>query len=431
MILLTIPWLTVLLATGLYAQNPVPAPAQSKRILLMGGIVHTATGKVINNSAIGFEGGKLKLVADITTIRIDRTQYDTVIDISGKHVYPGLIALNTVIGLREIEAVRATSDYVETGSFNPSARSLIAYNTDSKVTPTVRANGILLAQVVPQGGLLSGQSSVVELDAWNYEDAAYKADIGLHLNWPSMRVIRSRRAEPEEKQLERTEKALKELRQFFADAKAYASLAAPENRNLHFEAMRGLFSGTKRLFVHCNFVREIISAAGFCREMGISMVLVGGADSWMVTELLSDSKIPVVLTDIHRLPTREDEAVDMPYRLPYFLRQAGVQFAIASNGFWQIRNLPFQAGTAGGYGLDREAMLQSVTADAASILGIDGTTGTLEPGKDATLVICTGDLFDTKSAAVVGAFIRGREISLDSVQEQLYRKYLGKYGLGE
>jgi imidazolonepropionase-like amidohydrolase len=151
----------------------------------------------------------------------------------------------------------------------------------------------------------------------------------------------------------------------------------------------------------------------------------------MVTELLSDSKIPVVLTDIHRLPTREDEAVDMPYRLPYFLRQAGVQFAIASNGFWQIRNLPFQAGTAGGYGLDREAMLQSVTADAASILGIDGTTGTLEPGKDATLVICTGDLFDTKSAAVVGAFIRGREISLDSVQEQLYRKYLGKYGLGE
>ncbi len=416
-------------AMSCLAQNPTPASAQSKRILFLGGTAHTATGKTIPNSAIGFVNGKLTLVADATTIRINGTEFDTVIQINGKHVYPGMIGMNTVIGLNEIEAVRSTNDYAETGSLNPSARAIIAYNTDSKVIPTVRSNGILLAEIVPEGGVISGQSSIVELDAWNYEDAAYKTDVGMHLNWPSMRIIKSRKADSEEKQAERTNKELNDLRQFFNAAKAYAALDAPPVRNLHFEAMRGLFNGSKQLFVHCDYVREIIASAGFCREMGVSMVLIGGTDSWMVTGLLREQKIPVVLTDINRLPSRDDEPIDMPFRMPFILKQAGVSFAITANGFWQIRNLSFQAGTAGGFGLDAESMLQSVTAEPARILGINTTAGTLEQGKDATLIITTGDLFDMKESKVVMAFIRGREIILDSIQEQLYRKYVSKYGI--
>jgi imidazolonepropionase-like amidohydrolase len=415
------------IALTLQAQNPVPAQAQTKRILLIGGTAHIGNGEVIANSAIGFEKGKLTLVADATTIRIDRAAYDTIISTEGKHVYPGLIGMNNIIGLSEIESVRATHDYAETGSYNPSVRSIIAYNTDSRITPTIRSNGVLLAQITPRGGVVSGQSSVVELDAWNYEDAAYKTDDGIHINWPSMRVTRSRRSDPDDKQKERTQKTLEEIRKLFSDAKAYyINPSAPLNQ--HLEAMKGLFDGSKKLYVHCNYVKEIIAAAGLCRDFGINMVLVGGTDAHMVTELLKQQKIPVVLMETHRLPSREDEDIDMPYRLPSLLEKAGIPYAIAVKDFWQVRNLPFQAGQAAGHGLTREQALKSVTLSAAKILGIDSTAGSLETGKDATLLITSGDLLDMKTSVVEQAFIRGKQIDLDNVQKQLNNKYNKKYG---
>lgn len=409
------------------SQNPVPAEAQTKRILIIGGTAHTGKGEVIANSAIGFEKGKLTLVADATTIRIDRTAYDTIINAEGKHIYSGLIAMNNIIGLSEIESVRATHDYAETGSYNPSVRSIIAYNTDSRITPTIRSNGVLLAQITPRGGVVSGQSSVVELDAWNYEDAAYKTDDGIHLNWPSMRVTRSRRADPDDKQKERTQKTLEEIRKLFSDAKAYyINPSAPLNQ--HLEAMKGLFDGTKKLYVHCNYVKEIIAAAGLCREYGIRMVLVGGTDAHLVTDLLKMQNIPVVLMETHRLPSREDEDIDMPFRLPSVLEKAGILYAIAVKDFWQVRNLPFQAGQAAGHGLTKEQALKSVTSSAAKILGIENTVGILESGKDATLLITSGDLLDMKTSIVERAFIRGKQIDLDNVQKQLNDKYNKKYG---
>lgn len=411
------------------AQVPAPASVQTKRILFTGAEAHLGNGTIISNSAIGFEGGKLKLVADVSLIKIDKTSYDTIINLSGKRIYPGLIAMNTDIGLSEIEAVRATNDFNETGNFNPSVRSIIAYNTDSKVIPTLRSNGVLMAQVSPQGGVVSGQSSVVQLDAWNYEDAAYKTDIGLELNWPSMRIYKSRKSDPEEKQKERTDKALAEIRRLFIDARAYAQAGSEEGKNQNLEALKGLFDGSKKLYVHCNYIKEIIAAISFCEELKIKMVLVGGTDALLAADLLKEYSIPVVLTNLHRLPSRDDEDVDMPYKLPYELKKAGIKFAISVSGFWQNQNLSFQAGTAAGYGLTKEEALQAITSTPSEILGINATTGTLETGKDATFIITSGDLLDMKSSIVEQAFIQGRNVSLEDTRKVSYKKYKGKYGL--
>lgn len=421
--------LGILAVEAMNGQNPAPAGPQKERILVLNGYAHPGNGKVIPNSAIGFEKGKLTLVADATTIRIDRTQYDTVIDAHGKQIYPGIIDCNSYLGLAELDLVRATLDYHETGLMNPNVRSIVAYNTDSRIIPTVRSNGVLLAQVVPQGGLVSGSSSVVVLDAWNWEDASYKTDEGIHVNWPGMYVYRSDNPEKEKEQRDRMEKNLLVLDQLFSDAKAYSLDPAPREENLRLESMKGLFNGSKKLYVHCGYIKEIVSAVAFCNRYGIKMVLVGGEDSWRVTGLLKDNQIPVILDNVHSLPSRDDEDVDLPYKRPFLLKQAGVEFAIGMNGTWNIRNEIFWAGTAVEYGLAPEDAVASITSIPAKILGIDDRTGTLETGKDATLIISEGDLLDMRSSKIISAFIQGRNINLDDMQKQLYRKYMTKYGL--
>jgi imidazolonepropionase-like amidohydrolase len=169
-----------------YAQQPVPAPVQNKPVLLSGGTLHIGNGRLIENGLIAFENGRITVVGNSDTL--DKSRYE-ILDVAGKHIYPCFISPNTIIGLSEIEAARATNDYTEIGAMNPNVRAIIAYNTDSKVSPTVRTNGILMAQVVPQGGMITGQSSVVELDGWNWEDASYKTDEGIHVNWPGMIVL--------------------------------------------------------------------------------------------------------------------------------------------------------------------------------------------------------------------------------------------------
>ena len=422
----TILHLTLVVAA--IAQPPVPAPKQTKSILIKNGTAHIGNGTVIENSYIGFKDGKITLVADATTSKIDPSKYDITIDASGKQVYPGFIAPNTTLGLMEIGAVRATNDMQEVGKYNPNIRALIAYNTDSKIIPTVRSNGVLLAEATPQGGTVSGTSSVMMLDGWNWEDAAYKEEAGIHINWPRMTISKGQFAEPEEKQRENINKSMEEIRNFFSEAKAY-SKQNPEEKNLRFEAMKDLFNGTKKLFVHCGYVKEIIASVNFCKEFGIKMVLVGGMDSWRASDLLKENNIPVVIVRTHAMPPREDEDIDLPYKLPYLLTKAGVMVCITDGGSWAQRNIPFQAGTASAYGLTKEEALMCITFNPAKVLDIDSTTGTIETGKDATLFISSGDALDLKTNNVEYAFIRGKQIVLDDVQKQLYRKYMRKYGL--
>ena len=424
------------------AQNPAPAPVQSESIIIMNGTAHIGNGKVIENSVIGFENGKITLIGDATVIKLQEGKYKKKINAFGKHVYPGFINCNSSLGLTEIDLVRSTRDNYEVGDLNPNVRSIIAYNTDSKITPTVRSNGVLMEQIVPSGGTISGQSSVVVLDAWNWEDASYlptdsagqplrqagKTDEGIHLNWPQMYIAKYPGADPEDKQRDRMNKEMNNIEQLFSEAKAYA-MSAPAEKNLRLESMKGLFNGSKKLYVHCGYVKEIESAVLFSKKYGVKMVLVDGQDAWRVSSLLKENDIPVILGRVHSLPPREDDDIDLPYKLPYILKQAGVNYALSIDGSWQNRNLAFMAGTSAGYGLSKEEALMSITSAPAKILGIDNTVGTLETGKDATLFISSGDALDMRTNNVENAFIGGREINLDNVQKQLNAKYRKKYGL--
>ena len=428
MFLRSICFLLSLALTPLAAQTPVPAPAQKTAVLIMGATAHLGNGTVIANSAIAFENGKLTLVADATTIRIDRTKYGKIFDATGKQVYPGFVASNSRLGLVEIDAARSTVDYAEVGSLNPSTRSLIAYNADSEILPTVRTTGVLLAQITPAGGMISGTSSIVQLDAWNWEDAVYRPDDGVHLNWP---VLRSPAAietgSPEVKKNEQYDKDVLALRRFFEEARGYLLQTAPEVQNLKFEAMRGIFKQKQNLYLHTDAAKTIQEAVLFAESFGLRSVVVGAGDAWLVVDFLKTHQIPVLLAKTQRLPGREDEAVDQTYKTATALQEKGVLFAFSEEGSWRQRNLAFQAGQAVGFGLPYEAAVSALTLNPAKILGIEATTGSLEPGKDATLFICEGDALDMRTAQVTAAFIQGREISLDNKQKALYQKYEQKY----
>ncbi len=418
----------LLFANLLFAQNPVPAPAQSGAILIFGATAHLGNGSVIANSAIGFEGGKLTLVADATTIRIDRSKYATVYDASGKHVYPGFIAPLTNLGLVELEAARATVDYSDIGQYNPNLRSLVAYNTDSDVIPTVRSNGVLLAQVSPEGGTISGSSSVMQLDAWNWEDATYRADEGIHLNWPQMRTFGGwETGNPELKKNDQYEKDVQALRRFFEEARAYALQPAPTVKNLKFEATRGLFDQKQALYIHTNNAKTIQESVLFAEGFGFRTVLVDANDAWLVSDFIKSHNVPVILGRTQSLPARDDEDLDQPFKTAALLQEKGILFSFSMGGFWQQRNLPFQAGQAVGFGLPYEAAISALTLNTAKILGIDKTCGSLETGKDATLFISEGDALDMRSCQVTAAFIQGRSISLDNKHKQLNQRFEKKY----
>lgn len=412
-------------AFNLLAQVPSPAPEQKGAILLQNGIAHLGNGEIIENSVIGFKDGKLTLVADAKTVKIDPSFYDTIINIEGKHVYPGIIAPNSTLGLTEIDAVRATRDYAETGALNPHVRSVIAYNTESNITTTVRFNGVLMGQITPRGGLISGTSSIVQFDAWNWEDAIYKEDDGIHINWPNMY---HRWGGKENKEYDNTKK---ELHDFFENAKTYCAIEKYDEKNIRFESVRGLFDESKTLFIHTDYIKEITEAITFVKKFELkNVVLVGGYDAWMVAEQLKENNISVILQRVHSLPERQEDDVYLPYKLPKMLWDAGVLFCLENAGDMEAmntRNLPFYAGTAAAYGLTKEQALQIITLNTAKILGIDETCGSLETGKDATIFVSTGDALDMTTNNVELAFIQGRKINLSNRQKNLYEKYSKKY----
>lgn len=425
----------LLLCAGFaYGQaNITPSKAQSKAIAIIGATIHTGNGQVIENGYISFDKGKITGIGDAAIVRFNTTTTD-VISASGKHVYPGFIAPITTLGLIEVESgAKGTDDQADIGDKNPHIRSIIAYNTDSKVIPTLRSNGILMAQPTPDGGLIAGQSSVVVLDGWNWEDASYKNDIGIHLNWP---VIRTRagffgpNAEaPASDPKEAQQKALMELDRYFSEAKAYSELKKPEELNTRFEAMKGLFNGSKKLFINVNTARDIILAVNFAKKFNVKPVIVGGTESYLVTGLLKDNQVPVILIETQTLPDKTEDDVYLPYKLPKLLQDGGVLYALTGIGYWRQRNLPFEAGTAAAYGLSKEQALSMISLNTAKILGIDKSSGSLEKGKDATLFISAGDALDMLGNKVEAAFIQGRTINLDNLHKQLYKKFSEKYGL--
>lgn len=423
----------------LVAQEVVyPAKEFKGKTFITNGTIHVGNGTVIENGNIVISNGK---ISSVGAGAVSPGNDARVIDAKGKHVYPGLILANTDIGLKEIaNGVRASNDYTELGEFNSNIRAITAYNTDSRVMAVLRSNGILLANVAPQGGSVSGSSSVVQLDAWNWEDAAYQMDAGMHITLPSF-ISRGggRRfggfaglfpgaggGDAGKSALEKVE----EIKSFFREAKAYIQEPVHNTVNLKLEAMRPLMEKKQKLFVHGDQIKQMLIAIDFAKEFGVDVVIVGGSESFQIADLLKANNISVILDQCLNLPATEDDDIDQPFKTPAALQKAGVLYCINDDDDnTRYRNLSYNAGIAATFGLTKEQALSAVTLNAAKILGIDGKTGSLEVGKDANIVVSEGDLLDMKSSTITDALIQGRQINLDNKQRQLYERYKYKYSL--
>lgn len=414
-----------------FAQDNIyPAPAQKGLLFIKNGTVHVGNGQVLENTTIQINNGKIEKIGQQLPIPADDVK---VIDATGKQVYPGLILSNTNIGLREIGSqVKGSNDFREIGELNSNIRSIVAYNTDSKIINTLRSNGILLANVAPQGSLIAGSSSVVQYDAWTWEDAAYKLDAGMHFYMPSL-MIRRRRpgASPAGDPLAEAMARIETVKSLFRDAKAYhASTDKNKTTNLKLEAVKNLFNKTQRLYVHCDIVKEMLVAIDFVKEFGFDVTIIGGSESFQIAPLLQQNNVSVILQQIFSLPTSDDDDVDQPFKTPSILQKEGVLFSLTDeDGQTTGRNLMFNAGIAAANGLTKEQALQAITLNAAKILGIADRTGSIEVGKDANIIVSTGDILDMKTSVVTHAFIQGRTIDLNDKHKELNEKYKKKFGI--
>lgn len=421
-----------LLAIALLFLCSITFGQTSSKILLVNGFLHVGNGETIESALIGIIDGKITLIKNSLAYSFKPEEWDTIIELKGKHIYPGFVAPNSTLGITEIDAVKASRDFDELGTFNPHIRTQIAFNVESKVISTVRTNGVLITQATPRGGKISGTSSVMKMDGWNWEDATILKDDGIHLNWPSSIEGGGWWAEPAPKKAnEKYAEQLLEITTFFDMAKAYASDSKVEVVDGRLEAMRECFKGEKRVYFHANELQQLQDVIEFCEEYKIKFpVIVGGYDAHLITRKLMDAKISVMIVRPHSLPLNEEDDVDLPYKLAALLQAGNVKFCIQNSGDMEAmnaRNIPFLAGTAMAYGLTEEEAIRSISLSSCEILGIDKMYGSVEVGKSATLFVSDGNALDMRTNNIALGMIDGIFMSLTNMQSDLWKKYVGKY----
>lgn len=439
--------LSLLLASAASAQDlGIKAPPQAAPITIYNAAIHTVSGPTFAKGFITFDKGIITEIGEgDPSIPAANTEASKgFIDAKGAHVYPGLVAANTQLGLAEIAAVRASNDITEVGGITPEARAATAVNPDSTLLPVTRSNGVLLAAVFPEGGRVPGRVSVMRLDGWTWEEMAVAPDAGLAIEWPQARPITARWMDrPESEQLDEIRRSQEQVEDLFRAAKAYVALKSADPAtptDLRYDAMRGVLSGQRPVFISAGDIDQISAAIAFCERHALKMVLVGGRDAPLCADLLKSRDIPVIITGTHAFPKRADSPYDDAFTLPSRLAAGGVRFCIASaDRTAHERNLPYNAATAVAYGLEYDVALKSVTLWPAQILGIDKPAaagegripahagyGSLEAGRSATLILTTGDPLEV-TTTITGAYIDGRKIDLGNKQSVLAEKYREKY----
>lgn len=416
-----------LTAAGALAQDlERSAPPQDHPIFLVGATVHTVTGETIENGLVSFSEGKIGVVgaADDILPRISLGPDTQIIDLTGKHLYPGLIDTVTHLGLEEISAVRAMNDYNEVGAFTPEVRAYVAVNPDSTVIPTASANGVLTFGVFPSGGTMPGRASVLQADGWTTEDLAIVRDAGLIINWPRMRFT----GDNAKRNQQRRDDTLRNLDQLFDQAQAHAD--KHDRADLRLQAIATTLPSAddqRPLLINADDYDQITAAVNWAVQRGLNPIIVGGRDAHLCADLLTSTGTPVVIGGTYNFPKRSDSPYDQPYTLPAKLEEAGVLWSLTMSGrHAHERNLPDAAGIAVAHGLDHDAALRGITINAARILGLDHRLGSIEPGKDATLVVTDDDILNVTSI-VEHAWIMGRTLPLTNKQTQLRDKYREKY----
>jgi imidazolonepropionase-like amidohydrolase len=411
--------------------------ARSQSLLLSGATVHTVSGETLSPGKVAIKDGKITEVGANVTAENAQT-----IDLTGQHLFPGLIALNTVVGLVEISGVRATQDSTEVGDYTPDVESWVAVNPDSELIPVARANGIGYFQPVPHGGLVSGQSGLVGVEGWTTEQRTIKKPLALHVFWPNMDLDLSVRTSsrgkgksksPDDQAKDRRAK-LRALREFFEDASAYAkardaatkgSAPAPEVIPA-WEAMLPYVRGQAPIMIHADEVRQIKAAVQWASTNKFKFVLAGARDAWMVADLLAKDHVPVIYSHVFTLPGRDTDSYDVHFEAASILSQAGVKviFSAAETSFDAplAKNLPYCAAQAMAFGLPYEEALKGITLYPAQVAGLADRLGSIEPGKEATLFSVKGDILDIR-AEVTHMWFAGKEISLENRHTRLYQKY--------
>ena len=419
---------TLLLTASAWGQSAqIPAPPQSQPIVIHNATVHTvANGVIEGDGYVVFENGVITAVGrgappEITNARA--------FDAAGLHVYPGLFASETTLGLVETRSVAVTIDTSELGTFNPEVRAAVAVNPDTDLIPVTRANGILFGMTFPQGGVISGRASLLRFDGWTWEDMAIDAEAGLAVNWPRTDII-PWISTSEAEQRRRVRESISAITDMFEDARRYyaAREADPTTQtDLRFEAMRAAIDREKPIFINASSASQIESAVSWANEQNVRIIIVGATSAERAIPVLQRHDIPVIVRGTHRLPGRRHDAYDTPFTLPAKLHEAGITFAIASGAEpGHERNLNHIAATAAAYGLPKEEALRAVTLSPARIFGVDDTYGSIEIGKSASLIITTGDPLEITTDTLL-AFIDGRQIDLGNRHKRLYRKYLEKF----
>ena len=413
------------------ASDNIPAARQTKPIALKGATIHPVSGPEIPAGTIVFENGKITAIGANAAI----PEGAEIVDVAGKHIYPGLINANTALGLTEIGAVRATVDVAEPGAINPNARSVTSINPDSELIPVARANGLLTGLTVPEGGLISGQSAVLRMDGWTPEEMTVRSPAAMHLRWPNLTIDRDPRSKkPVAEQQKDIDKAHKQIRDAFGIARSYwqarKNPTGDFKSDLRWEALIPVFEGKLPLFVHAATLAQMEAALAWAKEAQLKIVLVGGNDAWRIAPQLKEMDVPVIVALSTALPPRRDDGYDSTFSNAAKLQQAGVRFCIATNGQdsgpAHDRNLPYEAAMASAFGLPKEEALKAVTLYPAQILGVGDQLGSLETGKTATLMVTNGDPLDLPTQ-VESAYIDGRKIDLSNRQTRLRDKYREKY----
>ncbi len=419
------------------ANDSVPSPQQTVPLLFTGATIHPVSGGDIPEGRMLVEKGIITAIA-APNDPLALPEGTITLDLHGKHLYPAMIAANSVLGISEIQSVSAMDDTGEIGDINPGARAETSVNPDSELIPVTRANGVLFTLTAPRSGLISGSSALLRLDGWTPEDMTVKAPVGMHLQWPEL-VILGDWTEPDDaeglKKLEENyARKIVAIDDAFRLARAYAKARAanPESLfDISWEAMTPVVEGRLPVFIHAQTVAQIRDALAFCSRHEIAKpVFVGGLDAWRIADELKQHGASVILSQVNTLPMRRWEAVDAPYAAAAKLHAAGIPFCIANSGTSfdapNERNLPYQAARAAAHGLPVDIAMKSITLYPAQILGVSDRLGSLDPGKEGTFLVTNGNPLEIRTT-VEEIYVLGRKLDLSNKQTRLYEKYREKY----
>ncbi len=407
---------------------------QPQTVLYKAAAIHTADKGTIRNGQMLVTDGIIQAVGQ----NIRATRQTKVVDLGELHLYPGLIAATTSLGLTEINAVRATQDTTEVGEFTPDVEAWVSVNPDSELIPVARANGFTHALVAPMGGSITGASGLIKLAGWGVEDMTVKTHAALHLWWPVMslntrpkQTLRDPDKYKSPKEQTRTrDKNIKAIDEFFNEVEAYARARKAGGADFKkvpaWEGMLSALSGKQPIMVHANEVRQIKTAVAWAKRRKLKIVLAASRDAWQVADLLAKEKVPVIFDNVFTLPQRDTDPHDIHFRAAGILHKAGVKIAhsepMGSWGASRVRNIVYAAGKSMAYGLPRETALRSLTLHPAQMLGVADRLGSLTPKKEATFIAVNGDIFDIR-ANVKHMWIAGKKIRLQSRHTRLYEKY--------